>query len=63
MAAALLCTLAAEDRCHLNGLALDEGRPRYVTVVVLPGVTRPSLLGFKSDDIQKTIAVGELGTL
>jgi uncharacterized protein (TIGR03032 family) len=23
--------LAAEDRCHLNGLALDEGRPRYVT--------------------------------
>jgi uncharacterized protein (TIGR03032 family) len=25
--------LAAEDRCHLNGLALAEGRPRYVTVV------------------------------
>jgi uncharacterized protein (TIGR03032 family) len=25
--------LAAEDRCHLNGLALDEGRPRYVTAV------------------------------
>ena len=23
--------LAAEDRCHLNGLALEEGRPRYVT--------------------------------
>lgn len=23
--------LAAEDRCHLNGLALDGGRPRYVT--------------------------------
>jgi uncharacterized protein (TIGR03032 family) len=22
---------AAEDRCHLNGLALEEGRPRYVT--------------------------------
>jgi uncharacterized protein (TIGR03032 family) len=25
--------LAAEDRCHLNGLALAEGRPRYVTVL------------------------------
>jgi len=25
--------LAAEDRCHLNGLALEEGRPRYVTSV------------------------------
>ncbi len=25
--------LAAEDRCHLNGLALEEGRPRYVTLV------------------------------
>ncbi|MGQ0619695.1 MAG: TIGR03032 family protein [Panacagrimonas sp.] len=23
--------LAAEDRCHLNGLALDQGRPRYAT--------------------------------
>jgi uncharacterized protein (TIGR03032 family) len=25
--------LAAEDRCHLNGLAMDQGRPRYVTSV------------------------------
>jgi uncharacterized protein (TIGR03032 family) len=25
--------LAAEDRCHLNGLAMDAGRPRYVTAV------------------------------
>ena len=25
--------LAAEDRCHLNGLALEEGRPRYVTAM------------------------------
>jgi uncharacterized protein (TIGR03032 family) len=23
--------LAAEDRCHLNGLAMRDGRPRYVT--------------------------------
>ena len=25
--------LAAEDRCHLNGLAIVEGRPRYVTTL------------------------------
>jgi uncharacterized protein (TIGR03032 family) len=25
--------LAAEDRCHLNGLALVDGRPRYATAV------------------------------
>lgn len=25
--------LAAEDRCHLNGLAMVEGRPRYVTAL------------------------------
>jgi uncharacterized protein (TIGR03032 family) len=25
--------LAPEDRCHLNGLAMDGGRPRYVTAV------------------------------
>jgi uncharacterized protein (TIGR03032 family) len=28
-----LTKLAAEDRCHLNGLALENGRPRYVTAV------------------------------
>ena len=26
--------LAAEDRCHLNGLALANGRPRFVTAVM-----------------------------
>ena len=26
--------LAAEDRCHLNGLALVDGRPRFVTAVM-----------------------------
>lgn len=25
--------LAAEDRCHLNGLAMREGKPRYVSAV------------------------------
>jgi uncharacterized protein (TIGR03032 family) len=28
-----ITALAAEDRCHLNGLALVEGRPRYVTAL------------------------------
>ncbi len=28
-----LSKLAAEDRCHLNGLAMQDGRPRYVTTV------------------------------
>jgi len=26
-----LSKLTAEDRCHLNGLAMENGRPRYVT--------------------------------
>jgi uncharacterized protein (TIGR03032 family) len=28
-----LSQLAAEDRCHLNGLALEDGRPRFATAV------------------------------
>ncbi len=31
--------LAAEDRCHLNGLAMENGRPRYVTAVSTSDVT------------------------
>jgi uncharacterized protein (TIGR03032 family) len=30
--------LAAEDRCHLNGVALDGGEPRYVTSVSVSDV-------------------------
>lgn len=30
--------LAAEDRCHLNGLALDGGEPAYVTAVAQSNV-------------------------
>jgi uncharacterized protein (TIGR03032 family) len=25
--------LAAEDRCHLNGMALKDGHPKWVTAV------------------------------
>ncbi len=28
-----LTSLAAEDRCHLNGLAMEGGRPKYVTAL------------------------------
>jgi uncharacterized protein (TIGR03032 family) len=28
-----ISALAAEDRCHLNGLAIVEGRPKYVTAL------------------------------
>ena len=28
-----ISTLAAEDRCHLNGMALAQGRPRFVTTL------------------------------
>lgn len=30
--------LVAEDRCHLNGMAMHEGRPAFVTVVSLSDV-------------------------
>ncbi len=30
--------LAAEDRCHLNGLAMEAGKPRYVTAVATTDV-------------------------
>jgi uncharacterized protein (TIGR03032 family) len=36
---AFLSRLAAEDRCHLNGLALRDGRARYVTTVSTSDVT------------------------
>lgn len=29
---AFISKLAAEDRCHMNGLAMENGQPRYVTV-------------------------------
>jgi uncharacterized protein (TIGR03032 family) len=30
---AFVSELAAEDRCHLNGLAMQNGRPKYVTAL------------------------------
>jgi len=31
--------LAAEDRCHLNGIAMDKGKPRWVTAISQSDVT------------------------
>jgi len=39
-----ISALAAEDRCHLNGMAMDDGSPRFVTVMGrtdTPGGWRP----------------------
>ena len=30
---AFISRLVAEDRCHLNGLAIEDGKPRYATAV------------------------------
>ena len=39
--------LAAEDRCHLNGLALDNGHPRFVTSLGETDVAR----GWRDDRV------------
>ncbi len=31
--------LAAEDRCHLNGLAMEDGRPRWVSAISRSDIT------------------------
>ncbi len=40
-----ISTLADEDRCHLNGLAMEHGAPRYVTSLA----TSDSAAGWRSD--------------
>jgi uncharacterized protein (TIGR03032 family) len=69
-----LARRGAEARCGLQVIDLRTGDTAHwvrlegmvselYDVVVLPGVVRPALLGFKSDEIQRTIAVGDEGTL
>jgi uncharacterized protein (TIGR03032 family) len=64
----------AEARCGLHVIDLRNGDTVHwvrlegmvselYDVVVLPRVTRPAMLGFKSDEIQRTLAVGDEGTL
>jgi hypothetical protein len=65
-----LARRAAEARCGLQVIDLRTGDTAHwvrlegmvselYDVVVLPGVSRPMVLGFKSDEIQRTPAVGE----
>jgi uncharacterized protein (TIGR03032 family) len=64
----------AEARCGLQVIDLRTGDAVHwlrlegmvselYDVAVLPGVVRPTVMGFKSDEIRRTIAVGEEGCL
>lgn len=48
----------AEHWLRLGGLVSE-----LYDVAILPGVLRPAALGFKSDDIQRTLAIGDPGDL
>jgi uncharacterized protein (TIGR03032 family) len=69
-----LAAKGAEARCGLSVIDLRSGDvaqwlrvegmvSELYDVVVLPGVVRPTVLGFKNDDIERMIAVGDEGTL
>ncbi len=69
-----LAARGAEARCGLQVIDLRSGDvvhwvrlegmvTELYDVVMLPGVMRPMALGFKTDEIQRTIAVGDPGTL
>lgn len=61
----------AEPRCAIHVINLDTGVAEHwlriegvvhelYDVIVLPGVTRPALLGFKTDEIRRMLRVGEM---
>jgi len=56
-----LSKLAAEDRCHLNGLAMQDGKPRYVTAVaetdVADGWREKRVAGGVVVDVQSNVIV------
>jgi uncharacterized protein (TIGR03032 family) len=69
-----LARRGAEPRCGLQVIDLRSGDvvhwlrlegmvTELYDVAVLPGVVRPMMLGFKSDEIQQTIAMADPGTL
>ena len=64
----------AEARCGLqvidlrsndvvHWLRIEGVVAELYDVVLLPGVVRPMLLGFKSDEIRRTLSVGEVQSL
>lgn len=52
--------LAAEDRCHLNGLALVDGKPRYVSAVAATDVADGWREHRRSGGIVVDVASGEI---
>lgn len=61
----------AEPRCAIHVINLDTGAAEHwlriegvvhelYDVIALPGVTRPALLGFKTDEIRRMLRVGEM---
>src|SRR5947209_8566853 len=50
-----ITSLAAEDRCHLNGLALQDGAPKYVTALAetdTPQGWRADKIGRHTSELQ-----------
>jgi hypothetical protein len=47
----------------LHWLRLEGMVSELYDVVVLPGVMRPMAFGFKSDEIQRTVAIGDEAAL
>jgi uncharacterized protein (TIGR03032 family) len=69
-----LARRGAEARCGLQVIDLRSGDvvhwlrlegmvSELYDVAVLPGVVRPTVMGFKSDEIRRTIALGDEGSL
>ncbi len=69
-----LARRGAEPRCGLQVIDLSGGHTAHwvrlegmvselYDVAALPGVTRPTVMGFKSDEIQRTIVIGDPGDL
>ena len=69
-----LASRDAEARCGLYVVDLETGDAVHwlrlqgivselYDVVALPGVVRPMALGFKTDEIRRTLSVGEAGQL
>src|SRR5438046_1422741 len=69
-----LARRGAEARCGLQVIDLRSGDVAHwlrlegmvselYDVAVLPGVVRPTVMGFKSHEIRRTLAIGDEGVL
>jgi len=57
---AFVSRLAAEDRCHLNGLAMREGKPAYVTAVARTDVADGWREHRRAGGVAMDVASGEI---